>query len=106
MTTSEQHPSLLAAAHFVLKTRDRRNLTQTTLDGILQDTRGFIEQTVYNLQESIKMRLEGLNKLSPDEICDTLSPFSAPTITNPFEGLETQFKQEKNFQEHYNDVVN
>ena len=97
-TSSRQHPSM-AAAQFILKTRDGRKLPETILDGILQDTRGFLEQTVSNLFESVKLKL---NKLSSDEVSDVLDLFSASNITKD---LETQFKQEDFFQEHLNYVV-
>ena len=100
----QQHPSL-AAAQFIMKMRDGRKLPQTTLDIILQDTRQFLDQTVENLGMSVKNSLEGLNKLTADEISEVLSHFTVSGITNPFEGLESQYKQEKFFLEHCNYVV-
>lgn len=103
-STLEQHPSY-AAAQYVLKTRDGRKLTQTTFDGILEDTRGFIEHTVKSLEEQVKIKLEELNKLSSDEIGEVLGPFLAPSIIDPFQDLNGHYKQEKFFQEHFNYVV-
>ena len=104
LPTVEYH-SCLAAAQFILKTRDGRKITQTTLDGILSDTRGFIEQTVAVLEDQVKKKLEELNELSSEEIREVLSPFSMPIVKDPFKGLDTLYKQERFFQEHFNYVV-
>lgn len=104
LVAEKQHSSM-AAARFILKTRDGRKITQTTLDGILQDTRGFVEDTVKGLEMNRKLKLEALNKLSTDEIEDILRLFSEPDILDPFCEINSQYKQDLFFKEHFNYVV-
>ncbi len=88
------------AAMFILKTRDGRKLTQTVTDGIVHDTKIFVERTV-DMLEKVMKRLEAMESLRSEELSDIHSVSS-----NPFEGLESQYRQEKFFQENFNYVVN
>ena len=49
----------LAAAQFILKTRDGKKLTQTALDGIIKDTIGFVEHSVEILHDLLRHDWKG-----------------------------------------------
>ena len=97
--------SLLQAAKFILKTRDGRKLTQTAMDGIIQDTKIIVEHVVDELEQKIMKTLENLGTITPNGISEVLCVFSNPSMRNPFEGMETQCKQEQYFRENLNYVV-
>lgn len=100
-TRTDEHPSL-QAAQFILKTRDGRRITQVALDGILQDTKSFIECSLDTLEVTVVEKLEE-SGMRGDEICSIRDLFSS--LKNPFEGLETQYRQEQFFEQHFNYVV-
>ena len=85
-----QHSSS-EAAKFILKCRDGRKLTQTVMDGILQDTKNIVERTVDVLEQSVIKKLQAFNTLSSEEVAEIQSLFTAPSVRNPFEGLETHY---------------
>ena len=97
--------SSLQAAKFILKTRDGRKLTQTAMDGIIQDTKIIVEHVVDELEQKIMKTLENLGTITPNGISEVLSVFSNSSMRNPFEGMETQCKQEQYFRENLNYVV-
>lgn len=100
----DQHPSL-QAAQFILKTRDGRKITQAAVNDILQDTRAIVEYSIDVLKHKVVNKLESLEIMSSEEISSIQDLFSSSSLRNPFEGLETQYRQEKYFQEHFNYVV-
>ena len=104
--TNGQHSrSSLVAAKFILKSRDGRKLTQTTMDGILQDTRNIVECTVDVLEASVLKKLQAFDRLTSEQVAEIRSLFTTPSLRNPFEGLETHYQQEKFFQEQFSYVV-
>ena len=67
---NSEHPSSLAA-QFILKTRDGRT-TQTTLNGIIDDTKIIIERSFDTLEESIMKKLEESSVSLPPEIVSSI----------------------------------
>ena len=100
-TSTDEHASL-QGAQFILKTRDGRRITQVALDGILQDTKSIIEHSLDTLEVKVVEKLEE-SGMSGNEICSIRDLFSS--VRNPFEGLESQYKQEQFFEQHFNYVA-
>ena len=89
---NSEHPSSLAG-QFILKTRDGRT-TQTTLNGIIDDTKIIIEHSFDTLEETIMKKLEESSVSLPPEIVSSIrDTFSSNNLRNPFQGLETEYKQ-------------
>ena len=92
--------STTETAKFILKIRDGKGLTQTVTDGILRD---MVECTTDNLKAKVIKALYSLNKLSSSEIDSIKGLFSSEKMM--FTDLESQYKQENFFQDHFNYVV-
>lgn len=86
----------LEAAKFILKTRDGRRLTQRATDDILHDTRAIVQYSIENLEQEVTEKLKELS-MSDGEIACIKELFYSSKYRNPFEGLETEYKQEKFF---------
>ena len=101
--TIEDEPPLakILGAQFIMKTRDGKRLTQVAVDGIIFDTKVVLDTTLNNVEkkvlENVTMTDEQKKKLK--------TIFSDESITNPFQGLETQYKQQSFIEEHFNFVV-
>lgn len=90
-------------AQFILKTRDGKKLTQVAMDGIIADTKVVLKST---LQKVGKKLMERIGPTITDVLKEELkSVFSDESIANPFHGLDTQHRQQKFIQEHFNYVV-
>lgn len=100
---TDLNPSV-EAAKFILKTRDGKKITQTTLNGVLQDTKSFIEYSVGQLEHEIIKILEDC-EVNSEAISSIRNLLSLTRLRNPFEDLETERKQENFFQKHFNYVV-
>ena len=95
--------STTETAKFILKIRDGKGLTQTVTDGILRDMQAVVECTTDNLKAKIIKALYSLNKLSSSEIDSIKGLFSSEKMM--FTDLDSQYKQENFFQDHFNYVV-
>jgi len=93
----------LEAARFILKIRDGKRLTQTTTDGIMKDIQCMLDHITSSLKNDV---IEALGEtLTTDLVLKVREVFSAADSKRLFDGLETQYKQEKFIQEHFNYVV-
>ena len=95
--------STTETAKFILKIRDGKGLTQTITDGILRDMQAVVECTTDNLKAKVITALYSLNKLSNSEIDTIQGLFSSEKMI--FTDLDSQYKQEIFFQDHFNYVV-
>ena len=93
----------LEAARFILKIRDGKRLTQTTTDGIIKDIQCMLDHSISDLKNNV-MEVLGEN-LTTDLKQKVQELFSAADSKCLFDGLETQYKQEKFIQEHFQYVV-
>jgi len=91
----------LEAARFILKIRDGRRLTQTTTDGIIKDIQYMLNHTIDSLKACVMEKLS--DHLTIDLAQTIQQAFSDSKCL--FDGLETQYMQEKFIQEHFNYVV-
>ena len=87
-----------SAALFLLSAKERFQLTQSALDFITQQVQQMISFAVDDLEEKVKQHLvdQGLE-------LDTSKCFEA--VCNPFIYLETEYMQNKFYQEHFNLIV-
>ena len=92
-----------SAALFLLKTREEGRLTQTALDQVVHSTSSLCEQVISNLkaQASRVTQKVGLNKVDQKTVLDSLGSISC----YPFEGLRTEYMQEKVYKENFNYLV-
>lgn len=96
----------ILGAQFILKTRDGKQLTQVTTDGIIQDTKLILQSTVENLERKVMEKIANLGiAVTTDQLTEIKAVFSDDSLLDPFKGLETEYKQEKFIQENFNYVV-
>lgn len=89
-------------AKFILKTRDGRKLTQLATDGIIEDSKILVQNTV----EIIKLKeVMEVCEATENTIAQVNSIFCDETLINPFNGLDTWYKQEKFIKDNFNYVV-
>lgn len=85
----------LNAAKFLLKTKEECKLTQASLDAIVSGVKGLWSQAMDDLKE--KMR---------EVLPETCNVFDDLIFTaSPFDGLETQYFQEKFYRENFGYIV-
>lgn len=91
-------------AKFILKTRDGKRLTQTATNGIIEDSKILVQNTLDIIKRKVVTVIQ--NSATTDDILSEVdSLFSDETLVNPFSGLETPYKQEKFIQQNFNYVV-
>ena len=91
-------------AMYVLKLKQQYKLAQTTVDGILGDTEQMTERVVTQLQQCLLTVLSKA-ELSGTDILGCLETFEDSDVFRLFNGLNTQYLQEKYFQNHMGLVV-
>ena len=102
----ENDTTKLVGAHFILKTRDGKKLTQTTTNEIICDTVTAISNVSETLQCNLFKKIDEIGVvMTDDQRAELASVFSNPEVINPFLGLETEYKQEKFIKEHFHYVV-
>ena len=84
-----------------MKTRDGKRLTQVAVDGIISDTKVVVDATLRYVERNVLKKVT----LTAEQQEELKSVFSDESITNPFQGLETQYKQQSFIQENFNFVV-
>ena len=85
----------LSEAKFLLQIKEECKLTQASVDKIVFSVRGLWSEAMCGLQERLKQS-------SPDvELNIDKSIFN----NTPFDGLETQYLQQKYYREHFSYVV-
>ena len=89
---------------FILKTRDYRKLTQAALDGILEDVTELLQAHIQHVLEKI---LDVLNSSNVGEqvVSAISSIFAEERFSKPFLGLETEYRQNRYFRDHFGMVV-
>lgn len=94
------------AARFILKTRDGRKMTQTCLDGVLLDVSLLVE---HNVQSICHLTLQALKSAGASQEILGIAKSSIlsdnPGEANLFEGLDTEYRQNSFFREHFGLVV-
>lgn len=83
-----------SSALFLLKLKEKRRLTQTAIDDVVEGARLLFSQTAQRIRARIN---EELAKNAVE--IDISSIFT--NLIDPFHGLETQFLQEKYFTEKF-----
>lgn len=89
-----------SAALFLLSVKERFQLTQSALDFIIQQVKQMISFAVDDAEEKVKVYLteQGVTELPDISKC-----FEG--MNNPFIYLETEYMQNKFYQENFNLVV-
>lgn len=96
----------ILGAQFILKTRDGRKLTQVATNGIVQDTKTVLQSTIEVVQKKVLETFESEEiSLTDQQLEKITSIFADEAIVNPFRGLETEYKQDKFIQSHFDYVV-
>ena len=95
--------AILEAAKYILKLRDEKGLTQVVTDSILDDIKTLINCTTERLEKKVMSCLVDTNKLSSSELAQIQSLFSS--TEEIFQGINTEYKQEKFFEENFSYVV-
>ena len=85
----------LNAAKFLLKTKEECKLTQASLDAIVSGVKGLWSQAIDELKDKMQEVLP--------ETCNIFD-YSIFTVS-PFDGLETQYFQEKFYRENFGYIV-
>ena len=91
-------------AMYILKLKEKYKLAQTTVDGILSDTEEIAGRIVSRLQQRVLAILNEAG-VDPKEIPGFLEVFEGPEILRPFNGLNTEYLQDKYFRENMGLVV-
>lgn len=92
-----------AAALFVLKTREEGRLTQRALNQVVQSAASLCEEVVGTIQEGVREALKSISLPKTDQ--NTVLNRLASVSRDPFEGLMTEYKQEKYYTENFNYLV-
>lgn len=88
-------------AKFILKTRDGKRLTQTTTDGIIEDSKILVQSTV-DLLENKVIEVIKSSTATEDTLTKVKEIFADAALRT---GLDSLYKQEKFIQEQFNYVV-
>lgn len=86
-----------AAARFLLALKEQHRLTQVSINFLVDQVKLIVAGVVAGVEEAIRSKLssEGVTTIIDECFRDV----------NPFEGLETEYKQSKFYKEHFNLVV-
>lgn len=101
----QQQTSLVNAAKFILKTKEGRKLTQVAMNGVVHDVQTMVQSMLEAVEQKLldKFKTGGI-ATTEEQLQDLRSVFSGPS-SNPFQGLETEYKQEAFFKANFNYVV-
>ena len=93
----------MSAALFLLRTREEGRLTQTALNQVVHSTSSLCEQVASNLKSQVSEAIQtvGLTEDDQKKVLGSLECISC----NPFEGLQTEYKQEKFYKENFSYLV-
>ena len=96
----EKHQLQTSAAKFLMNIRGGVCLSQRATDAVVQGEKGLVSGMLHNLHQIVRGKVEdGASAEEIDQI------FMDPTLTNPFDGLETRYQQHKFFQENFQLIV-
>ena len=93
-----------AEAMYVLKLKEKYKLAQTTVNDILDDTGEFTARVVAQLRHHLTAELSKEGFFC-EESLGFAKAFQNPDLLKPFNGLHTQYLQEKYFRENLGLVV-
>lgn len=92
-------------AKFILKTKETNMLTQKCLDNIVEDSTELVRGTVKALKSGLQSCLNNAG-LNFDAVPGLSQLFEEENpISNPFEHVSTQYKQNAYFKSHFGLVV-
>lgn len=91
-----------STALFILKAREIHKIPQSSLDYLLGDISTFMDLNRSMLLHKVAVALEKKGIFMENEL-QALN--ESPDITNPFEGLHTEYLQRQYFLQHFNLVV-
>ena len=95
--SSETGSLQTAAARFLLALKEQHRLTQVSINFLVEQVKLIVAGVVADVEEAVKSKLasEGVTTIIHGCFRDV----------NPFETLETEYKQSKFYKEHFNLVV-
>lgn len=83
-----------SSALFLLKLKEQRRMSQVAIDDIVDGCKSLFCQTIFRVQAGVSAKLAD-SGVDPSTIHGLDGVFE--DVTNPFEGLETTYLQEKYF---------
>ena len=86
-----------AVAKFLLALKEQHRLTQVSINFLVEQVKLIVSGVITDIEEVIQSKLG-------DESVATVIHECFQDV-NPFEGLETEYKQSKFYKEHFNLVV-
>ena len=89
-------------ALFILKMKEHRRTSQVAIDDIVEGCRGLFAQPVSRVHAGVRAKLATVG-VDPDEIEGLNDVFE--NLADPFDGLETCYKQEKYFLDNLGLIV-
>ena len=93
-----------ASALFLLKAKEVNKISQSGLNAIIQDFTTLLDQKINSLKVEVSRVLR--QRGAEEDICtEILSLFSESWLQNPFNGLDTEFLQQKFYTEAFGLVV-
>lgn len=96
----------LNAALFLLKTKEKGQVSQATLDELVSDLMSFIQDRLSEVQQEVKCIIQrGIVHVPNDVIASIERSFKKEEISKPFCGLESEYFQKKYFKEELNMMV-
>lgn len=88
-----------ASALYLMKLKETRQLSQVALDDVVEGSRMIFSSTVQQLHSSVRAKLAslGMDETKLDDVFIN--------VADPFDDLETRYKQETFFKEQFGLVV-
>ena len=88
-----------SSALFLLKLKEKRRLTQTTIDDIVESSRVLFAQSIEHIQSGLEQKLaeEGVEVQGLETVFKSM--------IDPFDGLTTRYQQERYFVEKLGLIV-
>ena len=100
---TDVHTRRRSSALFLLKLKEHRRVTQTAIDDVVDSCQNIFQQTIQTVQSSIRSCM-AQHGIDPDSTPGLNEKFLE--YTDPFNGLENKYKQEKYYQESLRLVEN
>ena len=104
--SASQSPEVMierAAAMWILKTKEKYRIPQSSIESMIQDVQGFLQLVLGHAHSTIN---DALSESSIHTSAHVASVFSHDSIfCNPFQHLQTQYLQHKYFRENFDFLV-
>ena len=91
-----------STALFILKAREIHKIPQSSVDHLLGDISTYITMTKDRLMYNVRAALRQKGISMEDEL---LAISNSPDVTDPFNGLHSEYLQQQYFIKHFNLVV-